>query len=88
VTIGGAPLSLPRHELAALECLLRRIGRVVTKETLIEQLYSADEEPASNAVPVHIHNLRRKLDAGAAGVEIATFRGLGYMLKDPAGGHR
>jgi DNA-binding response OmpR family regulator len=81
VSVGGSPLPLPRHELAALECLLRRMGRVVTKETLIEQLYAGEEEPASNAVPVHIHNLRRKLEAAQARVEIATFRGLGYLLK-------
>jgi DNA-binding response OmpR family regulator len=81
VSVHGAPMPLPRHELAALECLLRRVGRVVTKESLIEQLYAGEDEPASNAVPVHIHNLRRKLEATEAGVEIATFRGLGYMLK-------
>jgi DNA-binding response OmpR family regulator len=81
VTVAGAALPLPRHELSALECLMRRLGRVVTKETLIEQLYAGDDEPASNAVPVHIHNLRKKLDAQAAGVAIITFRGLGYMLK-------
>lgn len=81
VLVAGTPFALPRHELAALECLLRRVGRVVAKETLIEQLYAGDEEPASNAVLVHIHNLRRKLEAIGAGVEIVTFRGLGYMLK-------
>jgi DNA-binding response OmpR family regulator len=81
VCVAGVPIGLPRHELAALECLLRRAGRVVTKDTLIEQLYACDDEPASNAVPVHIHNLRRKLDAANAGVDIITFRGLGYMLK-------
>jgi DNA-binding response OmpR family regulator len=81
VTVAGAALPLPRHELAALECLMRRLGRVVTKETLIEQLYAGDEEPASNAVPVHIHNLHKKLEAHGASVAIITFRGLGYMLK-------
>jgi DNA-binding response OmpR family regulator len=81
VSVHGEPLPLPRHELAALECLLRRMGRVVTKESLIEQIYAGEDEPASNAVPVHIHNLRRKLEAAGTAVEIATFRGLGYMLK-------
>jgi DNA-binding response OmpR family regulator len=81
VTVAGQALALPRHELAALECLLRRMGRVVTKDTLIEQLYAGDDEPASNAVPVHIHNLRKKLETANAAVEIITFRGLGYMLR-------
>jgi DNA-binding response OmpR family regulator len=81
VRIGTDYLALPRHELSALECLLRRVGRVVTRETLIEQLYAGHEEPASNAMPVHIHNLRRRLDAAQAGLDIVTFRGLGYMLR-------
>ena len=81
VTVRGGSFVLPRHELAALECLLRRQGRVVTKETLIEQLYAGDDEPASNAVPVHIHNLRRKLEAAGAEADIITYRGLGYLLK-------
>jgi DNA-binding response OmpR family regulator len=81
VTVNSVPMALPRHELATLECLLRRMGRVVTKETLIDQLYAGDDEPGSNPVPVHIHNLRRKLETSGSGVEIITFRGLGYMLK-------
>jgi DNA-binding response OmpR family regulator len=83
-TIAGEDLILPRHELAALECLLRRAGRVVSKETLIEQLYGADEEPASNAVPVHIHNLRKRLSDAEADIGIMTLRGLGYMIKAAA----
>ncbi|MCA3629873.1 MAG: response regulator transcription factor [Methylobacterium sp.] len=74
-------LVLPRHELAALECLMRRLGRVVTRETLIDALYGRDGEPASNAVPVHIHNLRKKLQEAGAQASIITFRGLGYMLR-------
>jgi DNA-binding response OmpR family regulator len=81
VTVSGVDLPLPRHELAALECFLRRAGRVVTKETLIEQLYGAAEEPTSNAVPVHIHNLRRRLDDAGGTVAIVTLRGLGYIAR-------
>jgi DNA-binding response OmpR family regulator len=85
VEIRGVPLALPRHELALLEALLRRQGRVVTRAVLLEQLYAAEEEPASNALPVHVHNLRRRLaEAGAdADATIVTFRGLGYMLRAP-----
>ena len=81
VTVAGVPVSLARHELAALECLMIRAGRVVTREVLIDQVYGADDEPASNAVPVHIHNLRKRLLAEQATAEIVTFRGLGYLLK-------
>jgi DNA-binding response OmpR family regulator len=81
VEVAGAPLALPRHELALLEGLLRRQGRVVTRALLIEQIYAAEEEPASNALPVHVHNLRRRLAEAGAAAEIVTFRGLGYMLR-------
>nr|ABM53484.1 putative two component transcriptional regulator winged helix family [uncultured bacterium CBNPD1 BAC clone 67] len=81
VIIGARNLVLPRHELATLECLMRRLGRVVTREILIDALYGRDGEPASNAVPVHIHNLRRKLQEAGAQARIITFRGLGYMLR-------
>jgi DNA-binding response OmpR family regulator len=81
VTVAGLDLALPRHELACLECLLRRIGRVVTRETMIDAVYGRDGEPASNAMPVHIHNLRKRLQDSGATLTIITLRGLGYMLR-------
>jgi len=46
---------------------MRRLGRVVPKNVLEEKLYGIDEEPVSNAIPVHVHHLRRKPgEAGAA----------------------
>ena len=51
--------------------------RVVSKEQLLEHLYSYDEEASSNAIEVYIHRLRKKIEA--AGVTIRTIRGLGYL---------
>jgi DNA-binding response OmpR family regulator len=82
VMIGSVPLPLLRRESAILEHLMRRLGRVVPKLVLEEKLYGIDDELESNAIPVHIHHLRRKLvDAGAA-AEIHTVRGLGYLLTE------
>jgi DNA-binding response OmpR family regulator len=78
-SVGGRPLPLPRHELAVLEQLVLACGRVVTKEALIDKVYGL-EEPASNAIPVHIHHLRRRLESARSTASIHTFRGLGYML--------
>lgn len=78
-TVAGQPLPLSRHELAVLEQLALAPRRVVTKETLIDKVYGL-EEPESNAIPVHIHHLRRRLEDAKATVCIHTFRGLGYML--------
>jgi DNA-binding response OmpR family regulator len=78
-TVAGRPLPLPRHELAVLQQLVLSARSVVTKEALIDKAYGFDV-PESNAIPVHIHHLRRRLEEAGATVRIHTFRGLGYML--------
>jgi DNA-binding response OmpR family regulator len=59
---------------------MRRLGRVVPKAVLEEKLYGIDDELTSNAVPVHVHHLRRKLVSASATAEIHTVRGVGYLL--------
>jgi DNA-binding response OmpR family regulator len=61
VAVGPARIVLPRRESATLELLMRRVGRVVPKPSLEDKLYGIDDELGSNAVPVHVHHLRRKL---------------------------
>ena len=82
--IGGNPVRLSRRELAILEQMMRRFGRIVPKAVLEEKLYGIDEEPDSNPIPVHVHHLRRQLEAAAADIEIHTIRGVGYILADRA----
>jgi DNA-binding response OmpR family regulator len=82
VRVGSVPVLLTRRESAILEHLMRRLGRVVPKTLLEERLYGIDDELESNAIPVHIHHLRRKLLDAAGTAEIHTVRGLGYMLTD------
>jgi DNA-binding response OmpR family regulator len=82
IRIGDHSIALPRRESAILEHLMRRLGRVVPKTVLEEKLYGIDEELESNAIPVHVHHLRRKLlDAGST-AEIHTVRGVGYLLSE------
>jgi len=64
---------------------MRRQGRVVPKSVLEEKLYSIDDELESNAVPVHVHHLRRKLQEMQANAEIHTVRGVGYLLAEMKG---
>ena len=45
---------------------MRRFGRIVPKAVLEEKLYGIDEEPDSNPIPVHVHHLRRQLEAAGA----------------------
>lgn len=77
-TINGRPLDLTTRELGLLEALMLRSGWVVSKEQLLERLYSYSEEASNNAIEVYIHRLRKK--TAPAGVTIRTIRGLGYVI--------
>jgi two-component system response regulator QseB len=72
----GREVALSAREYALLEALANRPGAHLSRAQLEERLYGWDEEIASNAVEVHIHALRRKLDPSL----IRTVRGLGYTL--------
>ena len=77
--LNDQPIDLSARELALLEVLLLRAGRVVSKDNLVEHLCAWGEEVSTNAIEVYIHRLRRKLDTGD--VRIETVRGLGYCLQ-------
>jgi two-component system OmpR family response regulator len=76
--IRGHPLPLSTHELSVLEVLIRRFGRVVSKEQLVEQIYTYDQEVSHNAIEVYVHRLRKKI--GGAGLAVRTLYGRGYAL--------
>lgn len=76
VRVHGRPVSLSGREYALLEALTARPGLVLSREQLEERLYGWGEEVGSNAVEVHIHNLRRKLGTDV----IRTERGMGYSI--------
>ena len=76
--IDGKTLQLSLHEIGVLEILLHRFGRVVSKEQLVEQLYSYDKEVSQNAIEVYVHRLRKKI--AGAGVTVRTLYGRGYLL--------
>jgi DNA-binding response OmpR family regulator len=82
LTVGATPVRLSRRELAVLEQMMRRLGRIVPKAVLEEKLYGIDEEPDSNPIPVHVHHLRRQLEAAGASLIIHTIRGVGYILAE------
>ena len=72
-------IELSARELGLLEVLLQRVGRLVSKEQLVEQLCAWGEEVSNNAIEVYVHRLRKKIEQGP--VRIATVRGLGYCLE-------
>jgi len=79
--IGERPLNLPRRELALLELLVRRAGRVVQREHLDSELYGFDSDVSPNALETQVSRLRRRLHDAGAGVELRTVRGVGYLLQ-------
>ena len=82
VTLDGRLVDLSAREMAVLEVLLLRLGRLVSKEQLVDHLCGWGEEVSTNAIEVYVHRLRKKLEN--AGIRIATLRGLGYSLEKPA----
>jgi two-component system, OmpR family, response regulator len=80
-TLCGQTLDLSARELGLLEILLGRMGRLVSKDQLVDHLCGWGEEVSHNAIEVYVHRLRKKLEAG--GVQIVTARGLGYCLEKP-----
>ena len=80
VFLGERAIDLSARELGVLEALLARVGKVVSKEQLVEHLCDWGEVVGSNAIEVYIHRLRKKLDPE---IEIRTVRGLGYLLDKP-----
>jgi two-component system OmpR family response regulator len=78
-TIDDQVVDLSARELGLLELLLQRIGRLVSKEQLVDHLCEWGDEVSNNAIEVYVHRLRKKLESG--GVRIATVRGLGYCLE-------
>ncbi|WP_372828217.1 response regulator [Polaromonas sp.] len=72
----GGPVTLSTREFDLLQAFMLGADRVLSREQLEQQLYSWGKEVESNAVEVHVHNLRRKLGPAL----IHTVRGVGYML--------
>ena len=77
--LDGERLELSARELSLLELFLRRPGRLVHKDLLVEHLCEWGEEVSTNAIEVYVHRLRKKLEPG--GVKILTVRGVGYCLE-------
>lgn len=73
----GNEVNVPRREFALLQKLLENIGNVLSREQLMQSIYGWEEDVDSNALEVHIHNLRKKLNA----TFIRTIRGVGYMVE-------
>lgn len=79
---GAGELHLTRTEFKLLELLLRRKGRVVTRESIIGMIWGYGSEVSDNALDVLVSQLRRKVDGAGNEPLIRTERGLGYLIRE------
>lgn len=76
----GQSLEIPRREIAVLECLLEKRGRLVPKASILDRVYGIGSEVDETVIEVHISRLRKRL--AVHGLTIKNARGLGYVLED------
>jgi len=78
---GERKLELTRTEYGILELLMRNAGRVVTRDSLIENIWGLDSEIESNTLDAFVRLLRAKTEAAGESRVIRTVRGIGYCLR-------
>jgi two-component system response regulator RegX3 len=87
VTLRGEPVALPRKEFDLLEVLMLNVGRVVTREGLIDQVWGPDYVGDTKTLDVHVKRLRGKLEPDPhRPTRLSTVRGVGYRYEVPAAG--
>lgn len=86
VTRGGRAIELTRTEFTLLEMFLAHPRQVLTREQILKAVWGFDFEPSSNSLDVYVMYLRRKTEAGGASRVVHTVRGVGYVLRNDAGG--
>jgi len=76
----GKNISLSSKEYSLLECLIRHSGQILSKDQLIQHVWSYESDILPNTVEVYIRNLRLKIDKNFSQKLIKTIRGFGYKI--------
>jgi len=77
ICVNQVPLKLSRKEYMIVKSLMDNAGRIQSKTQLETKLYEWGEEISSNAIEVHVSNLRKKMPADF----VQTVRGVGYVVR-------
>ncbi len=81
VRVGGGEVAFPPKEFELLEALLRRKGRLLTRDFLIEEVWGADYFGDTKTLDVHVKRIRRKIEPDPHHpTHLVTVRGLGYKF--------
>ena len=81
VCVGEVEATLSRREFAMLVALLENAGRVVSRDTLFNEMWDGEVDIRSNAIDVHMSRLRARLEPSTQ-VRVTTLRGVGYRLEN------
>ena len=84
VVRGNRTISLTRTEFALLQLLMTNPRRVLSRSTILEEVWGYDVPSSGNALEVYIGYLRRKTEQEGEPRLIHTVRGVGYVLRDTA----
>lgn len=79
---GSLRLDLTPKEFALLSLLARRIGEVISRTVISEQVWDMNFDSDTNVVDVAVRRLRRKVDDPYPKKLIHTIRGVGYVMED------
>lgn len=83
---GDEEVSLTAREVAVLGFLMRRVGQVVSKQEIIDNVWDPAFDGDPNIVEVYVRRLRKKIDEPFGARSITTVRGMGYRLETSDGG--
>jgi len=79
-SVSGEPLHLTPTEFRLLEAILSEGGQVVKRRDLFDRVWGMSFDPGTNLIDVHMAALRKKLEVGGRGRNIATVRGVGFRM--------
>lgn len=82
VTVKGTPVELTRREFDLLRYLLENKEKVISRESLLDNVWGFDFVGETNAVDVYIRFLRAKIDEAFGIKLIHTVRGVGYVIRE------
>ena len=82
-TVDNHELQLSRRERSVLELLILHAGTVVSKDRLAETIFGFNEDASPSSIEIYVHRIRKKIVD--ADIEIATLRGIGYVLRQTHG---
>jgi two-component system, OmpR family, response regulator len=85
VTRAGHPIELSAREFDVLRLLVERTGQVVSRYTILDEVWDGETDLRSNVIDVHLASIRAKIDRPFGTSTITTVRGAGYRV-DPRSG--